>query len=228
MIMAWIKLDPITRRRFARFRQIKRGYYSFVILMVAIALSIIAPFLAESRALFVSYNGRWYFPTFQYLNMATFNQTPPAGWSTGDIETEYLRLQREWEAERFFFNREAAEAGGDQQKLAALAAKFPNRGNYVIMPPIPWDPYQSDFWYNEVLNDIQAQLTAGNTDAAERIARRDRLDELADLIHSGAITAILADKTKSPTGNLVGLAKSGAIPSLAKLAKVPPNPPDSV
>ena len=45
--MAWIKLDPITRRRFARFRQIKRGYYSFLILLVAIVLSIFAPFLAE-------------------------------------------------------------------------------------------------------------------------------------------------------------------------------------
>ena len=38
--MAWIKLDPITRRRFVRFRQIKRGYYSFLILMVAIVLSV--------------------------------------------------------------------------------------------------------------------------------------------------------------------------------------------
>jgi microcin C transport system permease protein len=225
--MAWIKLDPITRRRFARFRRIRRGYYSFLILIAAIVLSVFAPFLAESRALLVVHQGKWFFPTFQYLTMATFNQTPPPGWSTGDIETEYLRLQREWEAERFFFNRESAEAGGDQQKLAALSAKYPNRGNYVIMPPIPWDPYVSDFWYNEILNDIQAQLTAGNTDAAERLARRDRLDELADLIHSGAIAAILADKTKSPTGNLVGLAKSGAMASIAMLAKVPPNAPDS-
>ena len=43
--MAWIRLDPITRRRFARFRHIRRGYYSFLILTVAIVLSIFAPFL---------------------------------------------------------------------------------------------------------------------------------------------------------------------------------------
>ena len=90
--MAWIKLDPITKRRFARFRKIKRGYYSFIILMGFIVLSIFAPLLAESRALFVSYQGHWYFPTFQYFSMATFNQTPPAGWSTADLETEYLRV----------------------------------------------------------------------------------------------------------------------------------------
>ena len=224
--MAWIKLDPITRRRFARFRQVKRGYYSFVILTAAIVLSIFAPFLAESRALFVSYQGRWYFPTFQYLSMATFNQTPPPGWSGGDIETEYLRLQREWETDKFLYAREMMEARGDAQRLAALDAKYPNRNNYVIMPPIPWDPYVSDFWYNEILNDIQAQLTASDSAAAERLARRDGLDELADLIGNGQIKPLLADVTKSPTGNLTGLARTGALPSLQGLARVPPNPPD--
>src|SRR5690242_16983636 len=118
--MAWLKLDPITRRRFQRFRQIKRGYYSLVILLVAIALSLLAPFLAESRALLVIYKGQLYFPTFQYLNMATFGQTPPAGWSTGDIETEYLRLQREWQAERFFYQRDLAMTGDDAQKKTEL------------------------------------------------------------------------------------------------------------
>jgi microcin C transport system permease protein len=225
--MAWIKLDPITRRRFARFRQVKRGYYSFIILMTAVVLSIFAPFLAESRALFVSYQGHWYFPTFQYLSMATFNQTPPPGWSGGDIETEYLRLQHEWQTDKFLYARDVMEARGDTQKLAALETKYPNRNNYVVMPPIPWDPYTSDFWYNEILNDIQAQLTAGNTEAAERLARRDGLDELADLIANGQLAALLADRTKSPTGNLVGLARTGALTSFQGLARVPPNPPDS-
>src|SRR3954467_14654361 len=118
--MAWIKLDPITRRRFARFRQIKRGYYALLILMAAIVLSIFAPLLAESRALLVSYQGQWFFPTFEYLSMATFAQMPPPGWSGGDLETEYLRLQREWQAEGYFYQREARLAGGDPQKLAAL------------------------------------------------------------------------------------------------------------
>ena len=224
--MAWIKLDPITRRRFARFRRIKRGYYSFLILVTAIVLSIFAPFLAESRALFVSYQGHWYFPTFQYFTMATFGQMPPPGWSGADLDADYYRLQREWQTERFFFAREVTQAGNDPQKLATLDAKYPNRRNYIVMPPIPWDPYTSDFWYNEILNDIQAQLTAGNTEAAERLARRDNLDELGDLIASGQIATLLADKTKSPSGDLTGLARSGAEPSLANLAKLPPNPPD--
>lgn len=224
--MAWITLDPITRRRFQRFRRIKRGYYSLLILLTAILLSVVAPFLAESRALLVYYKGSLYFPTFQYMTMATFGQTPPSGWTSADLDTDYFRLQREWQTERFLYNRDSAQAGNDAQNAAVLDAKYPNRGNYVIMPPIPWDPYQSDFWYNEILNDIQALLAAGDAEGAERLARRDRLDELADAIHGGTISQILADRTKSPSGDLTGLARSGAMPSLAGLAQVPPTPPD--
>ena len=96
--MAWIRLDPVTRKRLQRFRQIRRGWWAFLILMAAIVLSVFAPFLAESRALVVAYQGQWHFPTFQHLPMSTFGQAPPPAWDTTDIETEYLRLQREWQA----------------------------------------------------------------------------------------------------------------------------------
>ena len=55
------------------------------------------------------------------------------------------------------------------------------------MPPIPWDPYQSDFWYNEILPDIQARLNAGDRIGAEKLAREGRLTELADDIYNGSI-----------------------------------------
>ena len=225
--MAWIKLDPIARRRFARFRRIKRGYYSFVILAAAIVLSIFAPYLAESRALMVVHQGKWFFPTFEFLDMGTFGQTPPPGWSTADLETDYLRLQHEWQAERYYYDKESAEAGGDAQKLAALEKKYPNRNSVVVMPLIPWNPYQNDFWYNEILHDIQPLLDAGRRDEAERLARRDHLDELADDIADGAIRNILADPKRSATGDLAGLARGGTMPSLADLGKVPPTGPDT-
>jgi ABC-type microcin C transport system permease subunit YejE len=221
-----IRLDPITRRRLERFRRIKRGYYSLVILTTAIVLSIFAPYLAESRALFVWYEGRPYFPTFEFFDMDTFGQMPPPAWGMGDLEAEYLRLQREWQLERQLYRRERAEIGDDPQALAALEARYPNRRNRVVMPPIPWDPYQSDFWYNEILNDIQVQLDAGDVVAAERLALRDRLDELAHAIRSGEIHAMLADPELSPTGDLPGLARSGAMPSLRGLGEVPPTGPD--
>ena len=176
--MAWIKLDPITRRRIARFRRIKRGYYSLLILLAAMVLSIFAPYLAESRALLVRYQGSFYFPTFSYRPMAFFNQTPPPGWQADGLETDYLRLQREWKFEDAMYAQDRS-AGGD---AAQIAAKYPNRDNFVLMPLIPWDPYQSDFWHNEILNDIDVLLTANDRAGATRLARRDGLDELAGAI----------------------------------------------
>ena len=199
--MAWIRLDPITRKRFQRFRRIRRGYYSFVILIAAIVLSIFAPYLAESRALLVWHNGTLYLPTFQFYDMNTFGQAPPPDWDTGELETEYLRLQREWAVD--------------------------NRDSVVIMPPIPWNPYENDFWYNEILNEIQALLDAGNAPAAARLARRDGLEELAGAIASGEIERLLADPERSPTGNLVGLARGGTMASLEGLGQAPPTPPDA-
>jgi microcin C transport system permease protein len=225
--MRRFRLDPVTRRRLQRFRRIRRGWWSFVILLTAMVLSVFAPFLAESRALLVWHDGKLYFPTFQYLEMATFGQEPPAGWDGREIETEYFRLQREWRVEREMYERARAQAGGDAAKQAALEAKFPNRGNFVVMPPIPWNPYQNDFSANETLPEIQGALTAGNLDRAERLARRDGLADLAGAIADGSITALLADPEKSPTGTLAGLARSGAMPSLAKLGTSPPHPPDA-
>lgn len=57
-------LNPITAKKLRRFRQIRRGFASFVILMIMIGLSIIAELLVNSRALIVRYEGEWYFPTY--------------------------------------------------------------------------------------------------------------------------------------------------------------------
>jgi ABC-type microcin C transport system permease subunit YejE len=224
--MAWIKLDPVTRKRLQRFRQIRRGWWSFLILMTAVMLSVFAPYLAESRALIVSYEGRWYFPTFQFIEGSRFAQEPPAGWSMEGMETEYLRLQREWQAERRLHARAVAAAGGDAAAIAAAEARYPNRSNWVLMPPIPWDPYQSDFWSNEILYEIQAALDRGNPARAAWLAHRDRLDELAEAIESGRLSALLADLEKAPTGKLPSLAATGTMPSLASLGQPPPNAPE--
>ena len=224
--MKWMRLDPITRKRFERFRRIKRGYYSFIVLVVAVVLSVFLPYLAESRALLVWYEGRLYLPTFEYLPMETFGQEPPPAWGVADVETEYFRLQREWRLERELYEREIPGAGGDPGALAALDERFPNRGHYVVMPPIPWNPFQNDFWYNEILNEIQDLMDAGDVLGAAQLARRDRLVQLADAIESGGIELMMMNPELSPTGDLLGLVRTGAMPSLAGLGVVPPTPPD--
>ncbi len=56
--------DPQTLKKLRRFRDIKRGYYSFLILAGMLALMGFGELLVNSRALVVSYEGDLYFPTY--------------------------------------------------------------------------------------------------------------------------------------------------------------------
>jgi len=59
-----MKFNPLTIKQFARFRSIKRGYYSFILMGAAILLSLCAELLVNNRALVVHYEGRYFFPTY--------------------------------------------------------------------------------------------------------------------------------------------------------------------
>ena len=64
----------IFRKRLRKFRALKRGYYSFVILLAAYAVSFFLPFLINNQALLVRYNGQFYFPILHYYPASTFGQ----------------------------------------------------------------------------------------------------------------------------------------------------------
>ena len=64
----------VFRKRLRKFRTIKRGYYSFLILLFAYVISFLLPVLIDSTALLVHYNGKFYFPQFTYYPASTFGQ----------------------------------------------------------------------------------------------------------------------------------------------------------
>ena len=55
-----IKSDSILRKRIRRFKSIKRGYYSLIILMSIYLISLFAPFLINKTALMVCYANNQY------------------------------------------------------------------------------------------------------------------------------------------------------------------------
>jgi microcin C transport system permease protein len=119
--MEWPSLDPITRKRLQRFRRIRRGYWSFLLLLGLTVLSLFSNYVANKRAIAVWYEGSLYLPTFEFHDMATFGQQDEYGFD--DVEADYLALQAQFEAD--------------------------GSGNWVIMPPVPYDPYEPDFNYDE-------------------------------------------------------------------------------
>lgn len=86
-------LNPLTLRKLRRFRSIRRGYWSFVVLMVLIAVSLLGELLVNNRAILVRHEGKLYFPTYgANLPGATF------GFDY-TYETNYRDLQARSRAE---------------------------------------------------------------------------------------------------------------------------------
>ncbi|HAS6348491.1 ABC transporter permease subunit [Vibrio sp. IRLE0018] len=55
-------VSPLTQKKIRAFKDIKRGYWSFLILVTLLTLSLFAELLVNSKALIVKYQGNWYFP----------------------------------------------------------------------------------------------------------------------------------------------------------------------
>jgi len=83
-----LQINPETLKKLRRFRQIKRGYYSLLVLTFLMVLFAIGELLISNRALIVSYEGKLYFPTYSEFHPGTdFGLTY-------SYETNYRDLQQ--------------------------------------------------------------------------------------------------------------------------------------
>ena len=64
----------IFRKRVRKFKTLKRGYYSFLILLGAYVISFALPVLINNKALMVHYQGKYYFPMIRYYPASDFGQ----------------------------------------------------------------------------------------------------------------------------------------------------------
>lgn len=82
--------SPLTLKQLRRFRQIRRGYASLVILLVFVGVASLDSLLVGKQALVVRYEGRYYFPfVTSVLPATTFGLKD-------DSETDYRELQRQF------------------------------------------------------------------------------------------------------------------------------------
>lgn len=120
--MSLFRPNPQTLKRLRRFREIKRGYYSFLILVVFLLLSLFGELLVNNRAIIVSYEGELYFPTYSAFHPGTdFGLNYP-------YETNYRELQQRFE-----------ESGSDNWVLMPLVpySPFENDASSGIFRPEP-------------------------------------------------------------------------------------------
>ena len=102
--------ESLLTKRLRKFRRLKRGYYSFLAITIAYAVSFFLPLIANNVALAVHYNGQYFFPLVRYHSASEFGQA-----AFGD--PDYRALKQQFATE--------------------------DKGNWVLMPPIPYGPNES-------------------------------------------------------------------------------------
>jgi microcin C transport system permease protein len=103
--------NPITTRRIRRFCEIKRGYYSLLILISLGAVASLDQVVVGKRAIAVHYNGTWSFPAFSPVDLK--NKDFGVTDSTAEAPADYRKLKRAWHGSK------------DQR---------------IILPLVPYDP----------------------------------------------------------------------------------------
>ena len=99
----------VLRRRWQKFRTLKRGWYSFVVLVALYLVSLANPLLINSRALIVKYQGEYYFPALGTFYPAKAFDQRIVG------EADYRLLDAQFEA-----------AGGEDWVLLPVYPYHPN------------------------------------------------------------------------------------------------------
>ncbi len=149
-----IKFNPLVRKQLKRFRSIKRGYYSFILVCVLLFLAAIAELWINSRAIVVKYDDTYYFPTYgEIIPGKTFGLDY-------DYETNYRDLK-----EKFL------KEGGDNWVLMPLVPyneyendlrEYQDKNGNRIYPPLPPSSKSQHFLGTDTTGrDIVARLVYG-------------------------------------------------------------------
>jgi microcin C transport system permease protein len=86
----------ILRKRINKFKTLKRGYYSFRILLVLYAVSFVLPVLINNKALVVRYNGQYYFPIARYHPATEFGVDGIGEPNYRNLKTELANNGKGW------------------------------------------------------------------------------------------------------------------------------------
>ena len=80
----------VLQRRWRKFKTLKRGWYSFQILVFLYLSSFLLPFLVSSDAICVRYEGEWHFPVFGGFHQARdFGQDRIGQVDWRDLQEQY-------------------------------------------------------------------------------------------------------------------------------------------
>lgn len=146
--MLGFEFNPITKKRIQRFKEIRRGYYSLIGLVILIGLSIFAELFVSNRALMVKYDGKITFPTYGRFRPGTaYGMDYP-------YEANYRKLKAKF----------AAEKDSKNWVMMPLVPYGPEEESYLDDSYPPYPPSVSSKHFlgtDKIARDVLARLVYG-------------------------------------------------------------------
>jgi len=156
--MKFVKLNPIAQQRLKRFISIKRGYYSFILLIVLTLLSFVGELFINNKALIVKYNGDYYFPVVRSFPLFSKQFSGKDFGESYSYETDYRQLQKKW--------------------------KDADSENWILMPIVPYGKTENDQINRKEIKDKLAETQAQFQTKIRQIkasAKPDQAARIAEL-----------------------------------------------
>ena len=118
--MTTVRSESIFHKRLRKFRRLKRGYYSFLIIVTTYVFSFLLPVVMTGTPLALKYDGRFYFPILRFYNVTEFGVE-------GYGEPDYRALKRRFsEEQRGNWVLMAPYPYGPNESLLDLSTSPPN------------------------------------------------------------------------------------------------------
>ena len=116
-------LSPQAKKRWLKFKSLKRGYYSFIIICTLIFLSFFAELIASNRPLIVQYENQIYFPSY------------------GDIiPGSVFGLEYQWETDYKKLNESFKKSDSGNWMLLPLIPYNPLESHFIENEYPPYEP----------------------------------------------------------------------------------------
>ena len=158
-----IRLNPLTRKKLQRFRSIKRGWWSFLLLVGAFGMSLVAELWVSKKALIVSYEGNLYFPTYSsFYSGEDFGIGKDSAGASYSHEVNYRDLKKHFQQQ--------------------------GEGNWVLLPLVPWDRIENDFSDGKVAKPLPPNFSKKHYLGTDSTGR----DILARLVYGFRVAMVFA------------------------------------
>ena len=114
--------ESILQKRIKRFKSIKRGYYSLLLIIFLYIISLLGPLWINNKPLILKYDNKYYFPAI--VDLLDF--IPGINYPLYESKT---------------FNQKSNKIEVDFRLLKKEISKEDN-GNFILMPIYPYHPHE--------------------------------------------------------------------------------------